>query len=149
MPADILAYSRAEHPAPFRDRISLAAVLYGLFAAPIVWAGDLIFDYGLVGHACYPGFMPLHHPTPGLGSVWALALFSHLLALAIVGSGIFVAFRCWRMTGPPSGHSHHMIERGEGRDRYLGIVGIWFSAMFFLIIATETLPLAMVPLCTY
>ena len=35
-------YSLAKHPAPHREKIGLGALLYSLFAAPIVWAGDLI-----------------------------------------------------------------------------------------------------------
>lgn len=147
MSDDILAYSRARHPAPHRDKISLVVVLYGLFAAPIVWAGDLMIDYALVGHACYPGDQPLGHPT--VGFVWPVVLVCHLIALAVIASGAAASYRSWRVTGPPQGHSHHLIEKGEGRDRYLGIVGMGFSAMFFLITAIETLSLAVVPLCTF
>ncbi|MGE0259633.1 MAG: hypothetical protein AB7T18_12860 [Alphaproteobacteria bacterium] len=149
MSDDIVAYSLARHPAPHRDRVGLGAIFYGLFAAPIVWAGDLMIAYGLIGHACYPGNLPLGQPTAGLGFVWWLVLGCHLVALALIASGFFVSLRIWRLTGPPEGHSHHLIERGEGRTRYFGIIGMGFSAMFFLITAAETISLALVPLCSY
>lgn len=149
MTDDIVAYSLARHPAPHRARVGLGAIFYGLFAAPIVWSGDLMVDYGLVGHACYPGDLPLGQPTAGLGYVWPLVLACHLLSLALIASGFFVSLRNWRLTGPPEGHAHHLIERGEGRTRYFAIIGMGFAAMFFLIAAAETIALALVPLCSY
>ena len=149
MADEIIAYSLAHHPAPHRDKVGLAALFYGLFAAPIVWAGDLMVAYGLIGHACYPGDQPLGQPTAEMGFVWPLVLACHLIALVLIASGILTSYRNWRLTGPPEGHSHHLIERGEGRTRYFGIIGMGFGVMFFLITVVETLSLAFVPLCAY
>ncbi len=149
MADDVIAYSRANHPAPHRERVGWWALLWALFAAPIFWAGDLMVDYGLVGHACYPGDLPLGGPTRQLHFVMPLVLACHLAALVLIASGTLVAYRNWRVTGPPEGHSHHLIEHGEGRTRYLGIVGMGFGAMFFLITALETISLALVPLCSF
>ncbi len=149
MANDIVAYSLAHHPAPHRERVGLAALLYSLFAAPIVWAGDLMVDYGLVGHACYPGDVPLGQPTADLTFVWPLVLACHLLALLLIASGFLVSLRNWRVTGPPEGHAHHLMERGEGRTRYFGIIGMGFATMFFMITAAETIAMALVPLCSY
>ena len=149
MADDIVAYSLARHPAPHRERVSLTALLYGLFAAAIFWAGDLMVDYGLVGHACYPGDLPLRQPTADMGFVWPLVLAFHLLTLVLIASGFLVSLRNWRVTGPPEGHVHHLIERGEGRTRYFGIIGMGFSTMFFMITAAETVAMALVPLCSY
>lgn len=149
MDEDLIAYSLAKHPAPHRERVSLALILYALFAAPIVWAGDLMIAFGLVGHACYPGDTPLAQPTAGMAHVWPLVLACHLIALALIASGIAAGYVCWIRTGPPHGHHHHLIEKGEGRTRYIGIVGMGFGAMFFLIAAAELLSHLMVPICTY
>jgi hypothetical protein len=78
-----------------------------------------------------------------------VVLACHLIALALIASGLAVSYRNWRITGPPWGHHHHLIEHGEGRTRFLGIVGMGFSAMFFLIVALEALSLAMVSTCSY
>jgi hypothetical protein len=147
MPDDLVAYSLAEHPAPHREKIGLPALLYGLFAAPIVWAGDLLIDYGLAVHNCYAGREP--HYDPEHGWIWPLILAFHLLSLVLIASGIAVAYRNWRITGPPQGHYHHLIEKGEGRTRYLGIIGMGFGAMFFLILAGMTIGTGMVPTCLY
>ena len=149
MADEIIAYSLAHHPAPHRQKVSLTALFYGLFAAPIVWAGDLMVDYGLIGHGCYPGDIPLGQPTENLGYIWPLVLGCHLLALVLIASGFFVSLRNWRVTGPPESHHHHLIEVGEGRTRYFGIIGMGFATMFFMIAAAETISLGMVPLCSY
>ncbi len=149
MPDEILAYSLAHHPGPHRQRIGLWALLYGLFAAPIFWAGDLMVDFALVGHGCYPGDLPLGRPTAGFGWLWPVVLAFHLIAFAAVASGIAVSYRNWRVTGPPHGHHHHLIERGEGRTRYIGIVGMGFGVMFLLIVAVEAISMGLVPLCSY
>jgi hypothetical protein len=146
MADEIIAYSLANHPAPHRNRVGLAMLLYGLFAAPIVWAGDLMIDFALVGHACFPGETPLTQPQAP--SVKTIVLLCHLAALLLIASGTGVSYLMWRVTGPPEGHQHHLIERGEGRTRYLGIVGMGFGAMFFLIALAETLSLAFVSLCS-
>jgi hypothetical protein len=149
MADELIAYSLAKHPAPHRARIGFGLLLFALFAAPIVWAGDLMITYGLVGHACYPGELPLGSPAIGMGFVWPVVLALHLTALLVIAGGTIAAYRCWRVTEPPPAHHHHLIERGEGRTRYLGIVGMGFGVMFFLITAAEILAHLMVPICTY
>lgn len=149
MSDDIVAYSLAQHPAPHRNRVGLGTIFYGLFAAPIFWAGDLMVGFGLVGHACYPGDLPLGRPAAELHFLWPLVLACHLLALVLIASGFLVSLRNWRVTGPPEGHAHHLMERGEGRTRYFGIVGMGFAVMFFMIAAGEAIAMALVPLCSY
>jgi hypothetical protein len=62
-------------------------------------------------------------------------------------SGI-VSFRNWRITGREvEGHIHHLIEKGEGRTRYLGIIGMAFSLLFFAAVLFGAIVLAIVPLC--
>src|SRR5579884_2852033 len=101
MAEELIAYTLAEHPAPHRGRVSLGAIFYGTFAAPIVWAGDLMVNFALVSHGCYPGDHPLAAPTAGFGWVWDFALAFDLAALLLIASGGLVALRNWRVTGPP------------------------------------------------
>ena len=39
------------------------------------------------------------------------------------------------------------MEVGEGRTRFVGITGMAFGMMFLLITVTDTVTLAMVPIC--
>ncbi len=145
---DYVAYSESKHPAPHRERVGLFALFYGLFAAPIMWAGNFMVDYGLVSYACYPGDHPLSQAQPGLAFVFWLTLAFHWLTLAVCVSGFVVAYRTWKKTGRESeGHEHRLIEAGEGRTRYLGIIGMSFSVLFFIATAASTLIYAFEPLC--
>src|SRR5689334_22003498 len=131
MADELIAYSLAEHPAPHRGRVSLVSIFYALFTAPIVWAGDLMIDFALVSHGCYPGDRPLPAPAAGFGWVWPFLLATDLVALVLIASGALVALRNWRVTGPPESHHHHLMEKGEGRTRYLSICAMGFAFFFF------------------
>lgn len=132
MANEVIAYSRAKHPAPHRDRVSLAALFFGLFAAPVFWAGNLMICYALAAHACYPGPDPLGQTIRGFGFVWPLTIALHLATLAVCVAAGVVAYVNWRATGRETeGHVHHLMEKGEGRTRYLSLIGMCFSGLFF------------------
>lgn len=148
MTSDIVAYSLSRHPSPHRDRIGLKALLYGIFVAPIAWSGCLMADFALVSHVCYPGEFPRSAP-PGLTWIWWVVLALDIVALALIASGFLLSRRNWRVTGPPEGHEHRLMQVGEGRSRFISVVGMAFSVMFFLITMTQTIALAFLPLCSH
>ena len=147
--AEHLAYSLAEHPAPHRERVGLAALFFGLFAAPIMWAGNFMVDYGLASYACYPGDHPLSEPQPGLAFVYWLTLAFYVLTLGVCAGAFAISHRNWRMTGSEvEGHHHQLMEKGEGRTRYLGIIGTAFAVIFFIATLAGLLIYFFEPLCT-
>ena len=146
---DFVAYSLAHHPAPHRHRVSGAMWFCSVFGAPISAGVELVVDYALVGHACYPGIEPLASPVAGFGWTWIGVLAIHLAAIALSIGAALLSYRMWRLTGPARGHAHQLIEKGEGRNRFLGIIGMAFGAMFFMISAAETIAMALVHLCVY
>jgi hypothetical protein len=148
MATEVLPYSLSHHPAPHRERVSIWAILYGLFIGGIVWAGHLMLNFGLAVHACYPGDIPLARADSGAHWAWPLMLALDIIALALIASGFWVSYRCWVFTGEESeGRYHHLMDVGEGRTRFLGIVGMSFAVTFFLLTLTDTISLAMVPIC--
>jgi hypothetical protein len=149
MADEFVAYSLSHHPAPHRQRISTALWMTSVFGAPIIAGLDLMTDYALVGHACYPGREPLASPMAGFGWTWIGVLAIHLAAIALSAGAALLSYRMWRLTGPSVGHAHQLMHTGEGRDRFLGIVGMAFGAMFFLICSAETIAMALVRLCVY
>jgi hypothetical protein len=150
MAEEIIAYSEANHPARHRDRVALTTLFFGLFAAPIAWAGNLMLTYGLSAHACYPGSGPLKQAIEGFGFAWPMIVACYIAALAICAASGVVSFRNWRITGQEvEGHIHHLIEKGEGRTRYLSIIGMGFSVLFFAAVLFGAIVLAIVPLCAY
>jgi len=150
MANNVVDFSRAHHPATHRERVSLTALFYGLFAGPIVWAGNLMVTYALAVHACFPGVSPLNSPIRGFGFAWWLILACYVVALAVCGSAFFVSFRNWSATGSESeGHVHHLMEKGEGRTRYLSLIGMSFSVLFFFAVCYGIIILAIEPLCAF
>ncbi len=150
MADEVIAFSEANHPAPHRARVRLTALFFGLFAAPIVWAGNLMVTYALAAHACFPGGNPLTQIAQGFGFAWPLIVACYLIALAICAAAGVVSFRNWRITGEEvHGDIHHLIERGEGRSRYLSLIGMGFSILFFSAVLFGAIVLAIIPLCAY
>lgn len=147
MSDDFVPYTRTRHPDPDRHAVSVTALLVALFVPPIFWAGNLMIDYALVGHSCYPGRLPLAVPSPTFGFVWPLTFALHLLTLAVIAGAFALALRNWQRTGPPVGHAHELMHRGEGRSRYFSIIAMGWAAILFLIVVTQTISFAWVGLC--
>jgi hypothetical protein len=146
--SDYIAYTASKHPAPHAGKVGLTQLFYGLFAAPIMWAGNFMVDYGLVSYACYPDSRPLLVAQPGLDFVFWLTLIFHVLTLGVCASAAFVAFRSWKATRYESeGHAHHLVEAGEGRARFLALIGVAFSALFLIATIFSALIYAFEPLC--
>ena len=51
---DILSIYGVEPPAPHRARTSLALLFGALLASPLAWSVQLLVNYGLASHACFP-----------------------------------------------------------------------------------------------
>ena len=103
------------HPAPHRDRVALSALLFGLAAAPLAWQVQI-----LVGSSA---------ATSARKST-LLALFAICLAAALAGG--LVALRSWRLTFQEvPGSAHQLLDRGEGRTRFMAMCGMLVSLLFF------------------
>jgi hypothetical protein len=140
--------SETQHPAPQRGNVSTVALLGALFAGPVVWGLQLIINYSLAAHACYPGDMPLHDVAPGFHSARTIILLVNLLALALVLAGTGLSYKHWRATrAEQRGDAEHAIEAGEGRTRFLALWGVMAGLGFFIGILFDTLALLMVPTC--
>jgi hypothetical protein len=149
MANEVIAYSRAEHPAPHRERVSLGSLFFGLFAPPIFWAGNLMTCYALAAHACYPGHEPLGQAIQGFGFAWPLTIACHVITLAVCVAAGAISYLNWAATGRETqGHIHHLMEKGEGRTRYLSLIGMCFSGLFFGATLISILIFAIEPLCT-
>jgi hypothetical protein len=148
MSDETIGYTAARHPSPHRERVGLISLFYGLFIAPIVWAGNLLITYALATHACYPGSDPLAKVAPGFGFAWPLILALFLVTLVLCASGFAVSLRNWRASGTESeGHVYHLLDAGEGRTRYLSIIGMAYGVLFFALTLVGVIILAIVPLC--
>ena len=143
-----IAYSRARHPAPHARRVGLMLLLFGVWIAPVVWAGNLMATYALSVHACYPGEHPLARVSTGFGFAWPLMLAFYLVSILLCVGGFVVSYRNWRVTGRdwfPDADDVVPVE--EGRTRYLSVIGMAFSVLFFWVTVLGVVTFAIIPLC--
>lgn len=148
--SDEIAYSAAKHPGPHRGRADLGMLFYGVFAAPIFWAGNFMVDYGLVSHACYPGNQPLAGAEPGFRFAWWVTLLFYFVTLAVCASAGYVSYKIWNDTRDElEGDFDHVVELAHGRTRYLAMIGLWFSALFFAATLFGIVIYAIEPLCVF
>lgn len=134
------------HPAPERSKASLGSLCFSLAAPPVAWSVQSIVGYAISSEACYPGDAPLTIPLfPGM---WGVLLAMNIAALAVGLIGFFIAYRNWCATRyEQGGGSQHLIERGEGRTRFLAMCGILVAAGFVTATAFTSVTLVFSPIC--
>ena len=148
MPSESVFANAASHPAPHRHRVPAAALVFGLVAAPTAWTGQLLVNATLAGYACYPFGEPRAALTPGWSWLWPMLLAVDVVTLLVCIAGGIVALWCWRSTREERpGPSHHLIEAGEGRTRFLSMWGLLFSVGFACATVFDMVTLFVVPLC--
>ena len=138
--------AKSGHPAPHRDRVRLAALLFGLAAAPVAWSAQILFGSALSGFVCYPHAAPLAVP------LWHGSR-SIILAVDLVGIVIsimagLISWRNWRRTSlERPGSFHHLLDLGEGRTRFMATAGMLTSALFLIALAFGLAVVYLVPQC--
>ena len=137
-----------DHPAPRMHRIGLPTLWFGLFGAPAAWAAQLIGNYALMGHFCYPRDTPLASPT--FGGVRALAIVISAVLLLVAVTALVVALHSWGETRYRRTAEHHEVaEIGEGRTRFMAMSGILVSGIFVYGVVMAAVPLITMPVCTF
>lgn len=134
------------HPAPHRGNVAVSVLFIGLFAGPIAWGLQLLINFALASHACYPDGAPL--TTPGWHSAWGVILLLNIVAAILSLAGAALSYRHWQATREEHpGGAGHTIEAGEGRTRFLALWGVMTGFGFLVAILFNTLALFMVPQC--
>lgn len=146
MAAEDLAEISIRHPAPHRRRVSLAALFFGLAAAPFAWNAQLLVGVALSAHACYPRDVPLALPI--WSNLWWILLIIDAVGIVLAIAGGLVAFASWRRTfSEAPGSAHQLLDTGEGRTRFLAMFGLLTSVLFVLAILFGTAANFVIPLC--
>lgn len=134
------------HPAPARHQASLGSLCFSLAAPPVAWSVQSIAGYGVSSAACFPGDTP--RMTPLFADLWPWLLAINAAALVVGVLGILFAYRNWRATrGETGGNSQHLIERGEGRTRFLAMWGLLLGSGFIVATLFSSATLLISPLC--
>jgi hypothetical protein len=137
-----LPVSKIEHPAPYRHRVGLLALGFGLVGAPLAWNTELLIGSALSGHQCYPRLLPLAQPL-WMGTGWVLWAMS-LAALVLGIAAMLVAWRSWLRTRDEKPSTAH---GGEGRTRFMALSGVLTSGLFLIALVFTIAAVALVPLC--
>ena len=105
--------------------------VFGLLAAPLVWAAQMQAGYSLGTMYCVDRNRLLLHLVT-------------LVSLAIAAAGTWIAWRAWRAIG----EDWPADEGGPpGRTRFVAAVGTISSAGFFIVIFAQGLPSFFFPVC--
>jgi hypothetical protein len=133
-------------PAPAARAVTLAALWFGLFGAPVAWSLQLLASYALVAHGCYPDAEPMTMPV--IPALRTLVLGTGVAALAVALLAAGSAWRSWRATE----HEHKsepegLLEAGAGRTRFMALAGMLVSAVFVLGIVMNVVPLLLLRPC--
>ena len=143
------APTNAQHPSPHRHKVSVWRLLAGLAAGPSAWIVQLVVDYGLASHACFPREAPRLGELPALGTAepaWLIGI--NLACLCVALGGAFASYGSWRRTrAEKRGGAEAVLEAGEGRTRFVATCGMLAGAGFALAIAFNTLEPLMVAAC--
>ncbi|HEV7859215.1 MAG TPA: hypothetical protein VGO91_11405 [Pyrinomonadaceae bacterium] len=109
----------------FKTTAGLLALWVGLLCGPLAWLLQLQVGYTLVPWACAHDVnaISLHLVT--------------VVALLLTSLGGFISWRNWQRTG-----KKERDDEGEAvsRSRFMALLGLFTSAMFFLTILVQGIP---------
>jgi hypothetical protein len=126
------------HPAPARDIVPLWRVVFGLLGAPAAWSLQLAATSAIGGLAC----LGPAGGRPGPNVDWAVTgLFSiNLAAVLLAAAALAVAGLDYRRTRREEQHrSGHVMKAGEGRTRFLSVMGAWIGVLFLIATLASTI----------
>jgi hypothetical protein len=119
------------HPSPHRGKTGMAALLYGLVAAPAAWVVGELVNATLAQEACFPGTEPL--ATPAIANLHGIHVVVLVISLLVSASAALVALGAWRATrNEQAGGPHALLSIGEGRSRFMALAGLMTSAGFLV-----------------
>jgi hypothetical protein len=104
------------------------AQLFGVAAGPAAWIAQLVLDYGLSSHACFPGDAPRATPPPESGHAVLLAINLACLALAL--AGLLVSLSGLRRVDAETATA-------AGRSRFLAMCGVLSASVFAIAIGFD------------
>jgi hypothetical protein len=119
------------HPSPHRQNVGAWAMWFGILGAPTAWSLQQLINAPLFAHGCYPKDVPIVEPIWANAGQVALAVeFAAILVCIVAG---LVAWRSWRRTrNEKEGSGQRLMGSGDGRSRFMAMVGLICSGLFLL-----------------
>lgn len=116
--------------------MALGALWFGLLGGPVAWTLQLLVDYPLVAHYCFPDAAKRTMPT--IDSLHLLVIIVSAVALAVGIAALLTAIRSWRVSGGEFGSARvTLVEAAPppGRVRFMALGGILASSLTIIGIA--------------
>jgi len=113
-----------------RASVRLATLWFGLLGGPIAWTLQLLIDYPLVAHYCFPA--AARRIVPTIDSLHLIVSIVSVLALAGAVAALFTALRSWRVSGGDFGGERAQLTEAApppGRVRFRSLGGILVSSL--------------------
>ncbi|HEX4113119.1 MAG TPA: hypothetical protein VH020_11335 [Stellaceae bacterium] len=128
----------------YRGRVGLVLLLVALALGPVAWIAQLLVDYSVASHACYPDGAPLLDGAR-VGFWWVLLLVN-LIGIVLAMLAGFASWRNYRVAqGDAARERSELFIRVEGRSAFLagwgGLAGLgFFGGAIFDLIALLAVP---------
>jgi len=147
-PGDESVQQSAAQPTRATPDVRHALLWFGLFGGPVAWSLQLLINYPLMAHACYPGKLPLGAPTNA--RTWAVAVtVNALMILVALGAGA-TAISTWRRSRAQMAAEHKgLLEDRPARTHFMAYAGMLVSGLFLFALIMSAMPLFIVPACSY
>ena len=137
-----------EEPAPHKHKVATEILFAALLAAPAAWSLQLLVNYGLASHACFPRDTPRDAFLPGWGWTTAALAAINLTALVIALVATVASYLIWKEARDEAHGGHaHLIDAGRGRTRFFAIWGVWGGLWFVIQIIFGTIAVFGAPGC--
>jgi hypothetical protein len=110
--------------------VGLALLWFGLLGGPVAWTLQLLVDYPLVAHYCFPD--AARRIVPTIDSLHLLVIIVSVLALVVAIAALLTAIRSWRVSGGDFGNARvTLVEAAPppGRVRFMALGGILASGL--------------------
>jgi hypothetical protein len=123
-------------------------LLFAVLGAATAWSVQLLVDYGLAAHHCFPTATPvMSADVPG---AWAypLVVAFNIVAIMLAILSTLAARTIWNQTKEEhDSPTHHLLSAGEGRTHFLAMCGQLAGLGFLAAILFDTPAIYLVPRC--
>ena len=137
-----------EEPAPHKHKVVTEILFAALLAAPIAWSLQLLLNYGLASHACFPRETPREAFVSGGSWTTAALIAINLAALVVAILATVASYFIWKEARDEAQGGHaHLIDVGRGRTRFFAIWGVWGGVWFVIQIIFGTIAVFGAPGC--
>ena len=122
---------------------SALRLFYPLLAPPFLWAFQLMLNFGLSSHACFPSGAPRADFLPGWERAWQWALAVNIVCAVASGLGLLLSGSRWlsMRRGSRAGEQDDVL-------RVLLLSGVLVSALFTVAILFNTVYLGILSTCS-